>query len=148
MKPNSFPTELRTSILILAMTILIGCQTKTDKNMDTMDTNVALLKSDDNREADLSCKLTTPELQHRKATIIEKLKKQTLERRELENGYAFKFSDSDSVMYELSSFIRTEMQCCDFFAFSLIVNKDKGYIWLELTGGTGAKEFINAEMEI
>ncbi|MBA2423603.1 MAG: hypothetical protein H0V61_10335 [Chitinophagales bacterium] len=113
-----------------------------------METNIALLKSDDNREADLSCKLTTPELQQRKATVIEKLKKQTLERRELENGYAFKFSDSDSMMDELTSFIRTEMQCCDFFAFSLIINKDKGYIWLELTGGTGAKEFINAEMEI
>ncbi len=121
------------------------CQTKTDKNLET---NIALLKSDDNREEDISCKLTTPELQQRKATVIEKLKKQTLERRELENGYAFKFSDSDSMMDELTSFIRTEMQCCDFFAFSLIINKDKGYIWLELTGGTGAKEFINAEMEI
>jgi hypothetical protein len=113
-----------------------------------MNNDVSISKSNSDNRTDLSCKLTPPELQQRKAVVIEKMKKEILEKKELENGYAYKFTDSDSMMYELTSFIRTEMQCCDFFAFTLSVNKDKGYIWLELTGGTDVKEFLEAELEI
>ena len=44
-----------------------------------------------NKAGELSCKLTTPELQKRKATVLAGLKAQLIERKETPGGYAFKF---------------------------------------------------------
>lgn len=96
----------------------------------------------------LSCKLTTPELQYRKATSLESLRKQVLEKQESENGYAFKFNGSDKMFDQLIEFIKTERQCCDFFTFNLTVTGDTASIWLEIVGPNGAKEFIKTELEL
>ncbi len=94
----------------------------------------------------LSCKLTTPELQDRKETVLASLKSQMIARRELQNGYAFKFPGTDNVLDELTEFIKTERECCDFFTFNLSISGDKSEAWLELTGADGAKEFITTEL--
>lgn len=95
----------------------------------------------------MSCKLTTPELQKRKATVLERLRKQIIERKELANGYAYKFSGSDSMIDELTEFIKTERQCCDFFNFHLSVTCERT-LWFEITGEKGAKEFFTSELEL
>jgi hypothetical protein len=99
-----------------------------------------------NKTNELSCKLTTPGLQKRKETVIASLKKQILEKKELKDGFAFKFSGTDEVLDELTEFIKTERVCCDFFTFDLSVSGDKSEAWLELTGIDGAKDFITAEL--
>lgn len=101
-----------------------------------------------NNSAVLTCKLSTPEFQKRKLTVLASLKKQVLERKELTNGYAFRFVGSDKVLDELTEFIRTERECCDFFTFNLSISGDKSEIWLELTGVEGAKDFITQELEL
>jgi hypothetical protein len=53
-------------------------------------------------------------MQERKATVLNSLKKQLLERRELENGYAFKFTGTDEMVDERTEFIKTECTCCGF----------------------------------
>jgi hypothetical protein len=73
----------------------------------------------------LSCKLTTPDFRERKATIIASLKKQLIEKKEIENGYAYKFKGTDEVLDELSSFIKTERVCCDFFVYGISVSGEK-----------------------
>ncbi|RZK18759.1 MAG: hypothetical protein EOO43_12260 [Flavobacterium sp.] len=104
--------------------------------------------SAENKTNALSCKLTTPELQQRKATVLASLRKQVVERRELEYGYAFKFAGTDQVVDELAEFIKTERECCDFFTFNLSVSGDKSEAWLELTGVDGVKDFIKTELEL
>ena len=94
----------------------------------------------------MTCKLTSPELRHRKATVIASLKKKVVEKRELKNGYAFRFPGNDNVLDELTEFIKTERECCDFFIFGLSVSGDKSEAWLELTGADGAKDFITSEL--
>ncbi|TDS60171.1 hypothetical protein [Myroides indicus] len=94
----------------------------------------------------LSCKLTTPELQKRKETIIANLKNQIIEKKELEKGYAFKFAGTDKTLDELTEFIKTERECCSFFTFTISVSGDKSDAWLELTGNNGVKEFITSEL--
>ena len=94
----------------------------------------------------LSCKLTTPELRKRKATVIASLKQQMIDRKELEDGYAFKLSGTDEALDELITFIKTERACCDFFTFNLSISGDKKEAWLELTGVDGAKDFITTEL--
>lgn len=94
----------------------------------------------------IACKLTTPELRERKETVLASLKSQVQEKRELADGYAFKFNGSDKTLDEITEFIKTERECCDFFTFNLSVAGDKGEMWLELKGAEGAKEFITTEM--
>ena len=99
-----------------------------------------------NKSGELSCKLTTPELQKRKETVLASLKSQMTDKKELENGYAFKFPGTDKILDELTEFIKTERECCDFFTFELSVSGDKSEAWLELTGVDGAKDFITIEL--
>lgn len=94
----------------------------------------------------MSCKLTNPELRKRKETVIARLKQQMLDKKELQNGYAFKFEGTDNVIDELTEFIKTERECCSFFTFVLSVKGDKSEAWLELIGPEGVKDFIISEL--
>ncbi|MCW3127345.1 MAG: hypothetical protein JWO03_3003 [Bacteroidetes bacterium] len=99
-----------------------------------------------NKSATLACKLTSAEMRERKSTVIASLQKQMLEKKELADGYAFRFAGTDCVVDELTEFIKTERQCCDFFTFNLSVKGDHSAAWLELRGPEGAKEFIKTEL--
>jgi len=101
-----------------------------------------------NKSSKLTCKLTTPELRKRKETVIASLKKQMLQKKELKNGYAYKFVGTDKMVDELAEFVKTERACCDFFIFNLSIGGDKTEAWLEITGTKGVKEFIKTELEM
>ncbi len=94
----------------------------------------------------LVCKLTTPELQERKRTVIAELKATMLERKETESGVCYKFDGSDKMVDLLTSFIKTERLCCDFFTFNLSISDEKSFVWLELSGPEGTKDFIKSEV--
>lgn len=111
-----------------------------------MDTQRKTAGSDGCTAGPMACKLTSPELQERKETVITRLRQQILARKELQNGYAFKFEGTDSVLDELAEFIKTERECCSFFTFVLSVKGDRSESWLELTGAEGVKDFIISEL--
>ena len=94
----------------------------------------------------LSCKLTTPELQNRKATIIAELKALIVSRQELGNGYQYIFEGTDEILDKLTTFIKTERRCCDFFTFQLTVTEQRAY--LNITGPAGEKEFLKEEIDL
>jgi hypothetical protein len=94
----------------------------------------------------VTCKLTTPELQKRKATVIAELKTLVRERKELDNGYAYKFESLDQNLDKLNEFIKTERMCCDFFTFQLTVEESTAI--LTITGPNGAKEFLKDEVDL
>ncbi len=100
-----------------------------------------------NTEKEIACKLTTPELQARKAGAVAELRKKILETVETENGYAFRFAGSDETLGELMVFIQAERQCCGFFTFKLGIQDPESPIWLEISGASGAKSFIKEELE-
>lgn len=94
----------------------------------------------------MACKLTSAELRQRKETVLASLKNQIVEKKELKDGYAFKFNGSDTMLDELTEFIKTERECCNFFTFNLSISGNKSEAWLELTGAEGAKDFISSEL--
>lgn len=94
----------------------------------------------------LSCNLTSPELRERKQTVLESLKCQIVEKKELPNGFSFLFPGNDAVLDELIEFVKTERECCPFLTFELSVSGDKSKIWLSLTGPDGIKDFITDEL--
>jgi hypothetical protein len=137
-------------IFLLSILLLSGCTNSSNKSEEgnssfCRDTNC---NKDKTTDANFACKLTTPELQKRKATVLESLRKEILEKKELPNGYAFKFSGSDKMIDELTEFAKTERQCCDFFAFNLRVTGDTTSVWFEITGERETKEFIKKELEL
>jgi len=95
----------------------------------------------------LSCLLTSIDLQNRKATVLAELRKYVLEKKELNTGYAYKFSGSDEMIDLISDFIKSERHCCDFFSFHMHV-QNRDALWLDITGPEGAKEFIKTELEL
>ncbi len=133
---------VRVTGFIIALQFLSACEYKIETKGDRAKISVQA----GNKPAELSCKLSSPEIRERKETVLASLKNQIIERKELENGYAFKFKGDDKVFDELHEFIKTERQCCDFFVFNLSISGDKSEIWLELTGVEGAKEFIDNEL--
>ena len=138
-------TNIFFATLIISIFATCRCDTKTDATgkpvcSDNCNTKI--------KNADLSCKLTTPELQKRKETVLASLKKQIIEKKELKDGWAFKFNGTDSMVDELTEFIKTERECCNFFTFKLSITGDKSAVWLELTGADGVKEMITTELEL
>lgn len=138
-----------TTIILTTITIF-SCQDKSSKM--TGETKTEMSCSDNckakSKTTELTCKLTSAEMQKRKATVLESLRKQITEKKELPNGYAFKFAGTDKMLDELTEFIKTERECCDFFTFNLSIGGDKNEIWLELTGADGVKDIIKTELEL
>lgn len=96
----------------------------------------------------ISCKLTNPELQKHKTEVIELLKKEVVQRKELHNGYQYSFNGSDKIIDDIIGFIKSERACCDFFTFNLSIEDVNRNVLLTITGPEGTKEFINSEMHL
>ena len=112
------------------------------KNTDSKSSN----RIANNKKTEFTCKLTTAEMNKRIETVVKSLKKQVIEKKELSNGYAYKFKGDDKVIDELAEFIKTERVCCDFFDFSLSVDGNASFSWLSITGPKGVKKFISGEL--
>lgn len=92
----------------------------------------------------LTCKLTTPELQKRRTTVIAELKKVVLAKAEVREGLKLTFPGTDECLDQLIGFIKSERLCCDFFVFNLTVSNENAV--LEITGPEGSKEFLEHEV--
>lgn len=68
------------------------------------------------------------------------------EARELENGYAFRYSSEAEVLVALAEYVSLERLCCPFFDFAIEVGRDGGEVWLRMTGPEGAKGVLEAAM--
>ena len=132
-------------LIILTAFAITGC--KDSKNNLTAFACTASCKAK-SKTGPVSCKLTSPELQKRKETVLAGLKAKMTEKKELEDGYAFKFDGSDEMIDELTEFIKTERTCCDFFTFNLSISGDQSEVWLALTGAKEVKDFISMELEL
>lgn len=93
------------------------------------------------------CTLTTPEFRERKKTLVAGLKAKVLERKEVANGFQYKFNGTDELLDKLNEFIKSERDCCGFFTFKVTVTPD-GMAWLEISGKDGVKDFITDELEL
>ena len=92
-----------------------------------------------------ACRLSSPELQRRKSTVIAQLKSIIVEKVELSNGFSYKFKNTSATIDLLANFIKTERECCDFFNFNMFVSRDQ-YILMDISGADGIKTFIHDEI--
>jgi len=145
------PIAKKKSLLwLLILFSIFGCQSHADETTKGIPVYSKRMNDDCCKKSvsELVCKLTTPEMDARKATILTSLRKQMLDKEELPNGYAFKFAGTDTMINELTEFAKTERHCCDFFTFKLSISGDTSAVWFEITGPLEAKEFITTELEL
>lgn len=65
--------------------------------------------------------------------------------RELEDGFAFRFSQDEDwkeKLQVLTDWIGGERECCPFFRFEVVLEAEKGPLWLHLRGRPGVKDYI------
>lgn len=84
----------------------------------------------------------------RHLAVMLQLHQATEEVRELPDGYALRLADSMPNITLASEFIARERLCCPFFSFELVVEKERGPLWLQLRGREGVKAFIEAEFNL
>lgn len=90
----------------------------------------------------IACTLTAAELQQRRGTVLDAVKKSIVEFRELDDGYALSFPTSTESLKELTALVDLERQCCPFLTFRITVEANSGPVWLEITGPDGTKDFL------
>jgi hypothetical protein len=79
-------------------------------------------------------------------TLFRRLRESIVERRELADGYAFRLDPQGLTRRELNEWIALESRCCPFFRFQVAAGPEPGALWLQVTGGKGVKEVIEAEL--
>ena len=91
----------------------------------------------------LVCKLTAPQLRTRRQTVIAGLKREVLERKPTDSGFAYVFRGNNRVLGDVMRFIRLERGCCAFLNFNLLVGGASEDIVLVVSGPEGTGAFID-----
>ena len=80
----------------------------------------------------------------RHASLLQGLGTRILERRELSDGYAFRFAAETGTIAELAEWIGLERTCCPFLRFSIEVEANSGPVWIRVTGSDQVKAFVGS----
>ena len=65
--------------------------------------------------------------------------------RELPDGFEFEFPPDAATIQRVLEFAAGERLCCPFFDIVVRMERERGSVWLRLTGGEGVKQFIKAD---
>lgn len=87
-----------------------------------------------------------PEERVRYGKLSRQLSSAGQEKRELDNGFAFRLSPQKISIVEIAEWITFERRCCPFFNLQIEVEPHEGPVWLRMTGGERIKEFIRSEI--
>ena len=90
----------------------------------------------------IACSLTAPELQERRRTVLQRVRRAVLEVKGIEDGYAYIFPSASAWLSEVAGLIDLERQCCPFLQFRITVAPNDGPLLLEMTGPEGTKDFL------
>ena len=94
------------------------------------------------------CDLTAMDTEQRERhrVVAQHLHGAIQEVRELPDGYALRFPVEPSTVFMAAEFITLERLCCPFLTLALEVERERGPLWLKLTGREGVKPFLRAEL--
>jgi hypothetical protein len=65
--------------------------------------------------------------------------------RELRDGFEFEFPPDTATFQLVSEWVGGERLCCPFFDIDVHVERERGSLWLRLSGRAGVKQFIRAD---
>lgn len=76
--------------------------------------------------------------------LLARIGARSRETRELADGYAYRFDAGD--FDDLARWITNERRCCPFLRVVIELEPDGGAVWIRLTGPTGTRAFLDAEI--
>jgi hypothetical protein len=124
-------------MVVLAATLSSGCKPEGSARANPPPTEA-------NAPAGHYCNLGafTPAEHARHKELVPLLAASIRERRELPDGYALSFSGQ---FKEAGEFVDGARRCCPTLHYQLDFEPQGGPVWLRITGGAGAKDFIREE---
>lgn len=93
----------------------------------------------------VSCTLDPSALNDRMG-LVAQLSTGVIERRELDDGFAWGFPAEDKWLSAITEVVTLERKCCDFLTFRIVVEPEGKPIWLELAGPEGTKELLRTQL--
>lgn len=93
----------------------------------------------------IACSLTEKETAQREKFLAQLLG-QTEASRELPDGYAFAFPNTDDAARQVLAFILLERRCCPFFQLEMIFTPGDAPLWLNIRGSAEVKQYIKTEL--
>ncbi len=127
----------------LVMNEVASCLTggATSASVQRPSTDSAEQVSGNSEETDF-CNLPSAEQRKIQASLYKKFALLVTERKEIANGFAYKFSSEKTKLSELEEFIKNEGECCPFMSFKIVSQSNKKEIWVEVTSPKGEKEYF------
>ena len=104
-------------------------------------TNLAEQVSGNPEETDF-CNLPSAEQRKIQGSLYKKFALLVTERKEIANGFAYKFSSEKTKLSELEQFIENERECCPFMSFKIDSQPNSKEIWVEVTNPKGEMEYF------
>ena len=104
-------------------------------------TNLAEQVSGNPEETDF-CNLPSAEQRKIQGSLYKKFALLVTERKEIANGFAYKFSSEKTKLSELEQFIKNERECCPYMSFEIDSQPNSKDIWVEVTNPKGEMEYF------
>ena len=98
-------------------------------------------------ELSIACTLTPEALRTRRDGLLMDLVRRAERRTNLPDGLRLEFVPSAETIALIARAVEAERHCCRFLRFGMTVEPDGGPVFLELTGPTGTRDFVNALIE-
>ncbi len=94
--------------------------------------------------SEIACNLGVIEgsLEQHKALVHYLFFEAAKEKQDLNNGYAFRFDQSDYA--KVTHYVDNERRCCSFLSFEIHVQPQQDSVWLYLRGNPEAKMFLGS----
>lgn len=99
----------------------------------------------------IACRLSHDEKVAWTESAVKPVLEGLTEIRELEDGFAFRFSEDEDwkeKLQTLTDWIEGERECCPFLRFEVVLEAEEGPLWLHLRGRPGVKEYIAGGLEV
>jgi hypothetical protein len=87
-----------------------------------------------------------PEQRRRHHALLDELRGTAEEVRELPDGWAARFAPEPATLLALAEFVTLERLCCPVFTLTIEAERERGPLWLRITGREGVKPFARAEL--
>ena len=98
-------------------------------------------------ELPIACTLTPEALRARREGLLMDVMRRAEQREELSDGLRLRFAPSGETIALIARAVDAERQCCRFLRFGITVEPDGGPVFLDLTGPSGTRDFVNALLE-
>ena len=89
--------------------------------------------------------LSTDARKHHFDELMPAMRKIVKGVKEVPAGFAFELPADSAAIQLAAEWVSNERLCCPFLDIAIRIERERGKVWLELTGREGTKEFIRAD---